>query len=49
MSSNGLLLKKRGPSVLPYVDDLGLPLGGHNVEINLILQPFCTQNEFKNL
>ncbi len=38
LSSNGLLLKKRGPSVLPYVDDLGLPLDGHNVEINSMMR-----------
>lgn len=34
LSSNGLLLVKRGPSVLPYIDDLGLPLDGHTVEVN---------------
>lgn len=38
VSSNGLLLKKRGPSVLPYIDDLGLPLDGHNVEINSMMR-----------
>lgn len=38
LSSNGLLLKKRGPSVLPYIDDLGLPLDGHNVEINSMMR-----------
>ena len=34
LSSNGLLMLRRGPSVLPYINDLGLPLDGHNVEIN---------------
>lgn len=38
LSSNGLLLVKRGPSVLPYVNDLGLPLDGPNVEINSIMR-----------
>lgn len=38
LSSNGLLMVKRGPSVLPYINDLGLPLDGHNVEINSIMR-----------
>lgn len=38
LSSNGLLMVKRGPSILPYIDDLGMPLDGHNVEINSIMR-----------
>ncbi|MFA5998767.1 MAG: radical SAM protein [Candidatus Babeliales bacterium] len=34
LSSNGLLLVKRGPSVLPYINDLGLPLDGHTIKVN---------------
>jgi MoaA/NifB/PqqE/SkfB family radical SAM enzyme len=34
LSSNGLLLVKRGPSILPFIDDLGLPLDGHSIEVN---------------
>jgi Fe-coproporphyrin III synthase len=34
LSTNGLLMVKRGPSILPYINDVGLPLDGHNVEIN---------------
>lgn len=38
LSSNGLLLVKRGPSILPYINDLGLPLDGSTVEINSIMR-----------
>lgn len=38
LSSNGLLMLRRGPSVLPHVNDLGLPIDGHNVEINSIMR-----------
>lgn len=38
LSSNGLLLLKRGPSVLPYVNDLGLPLDGHTQRVNSIMR-----------
>lgn len=42
LSSNGLLLAKRGPSILPYIDDLGLPLDGHSVEVNSIMREGTT-------
>lgn len=38
LSTNGLLLAKRGPAVLPYVNDLGLPLDGHCKEVNQIMR-----------
>lgn len=38
LSSNGLLLVKRGPSILPYINDLGLPLDGHNEEVNAVMR-----------
>lgn len=38
LSSNGLLLLKRGPSVLPYINDIGLPLDGHTEDINAIMR-----------
>ncbi len=38
LSSNGLLLVRRGPSVLPYINDLGLPLDGHTEEVNAVMR-----------
>lgn len=38
LSTNGLLLAKRGPAVLPYVNDLGLPLDGHCKEVNQVMR-----------
>lgn len=38
LSSNGLLLLKRGPSVLPYINDLGLPLDGHTQNVNAVMR-----------
>lgn len=38
LSSNGLLMVKRGPSVLPYINDIGLPLDGHSVEVNTVMR-----------
>lgn len=30
LSTNGILLKSRGPAILPYIDDIGIPLDGPN-------------------
>lgn len=38
LSTNGILLKRFANSVLPYVDDIGLPLDGHSREINNIMR-----------
>lgn len=38
LSSNGLLLLKRGASVLPYINDMGLPLDGHTENVNAIMR-----------
>lgn len=38
LSSNGLLMIKRGASILPFITDVGLPLDGHTVEINAIMR-----------
>ncbi len=34
LSTNGLLLRRLGTQVLPYVNDIGLPLDGHTQAIN---------------
>lgn len=38
LSTNGLLLRKKGEFVLPYVDDIGLPLDGHIREVNNMMR-----------
>ncbi len=38
LSTNGILLRRRAKEVLPYVDDIGLPLDGHSREINNIMR-----------
>ena len=38
LSSNGILLVERGLLVLPYINDLGLPLDGHNLKINAAMR-----------
>lgn len=38
LSSNGLLLVRRGASVLPYINDLGLPLDGHTMKVNALMR-----------
>lgn len=38
LSTNGILLRRKAQEVLPYVDDLGMPLDGHTREINNIMR-----------
>lgn len=38
LSTNGILLKRKAKEVLPFVDDIGLPLDGHTREINNIMR-----------
>lgn len=38
LSTNGILLKRKAHAVLPFVDDIGLPLDGHTREINNVMR-----------
>ncbi len=38
LSTNGILLRRRAKDILPYVDDLGLPLDGPSNDINKIMR-----------
>ncbi len=38
LSTNGILIKRLGKTVLPYVDDIGLPLDGHTREVNNVMR-----------
>lgn len=39
LSTNAILLKKQHRSLLPWVDDLGLPLDGSTPEVNKLMRP----------
>lgn len=38
LSTNGILLKSQAINILPYVDDIGLPIDGHSKEINHLMR-----------
>lgn len=38
LSTNGILLRRKEKEILPYVDDIGLPLDGHSRDINNIMR-----------
>ena len=38
LSTNGILLKAQAKNILPYVDDIGLPIDGHSQEINHLMR-----------
>ncbi len=38
LSTNGILLKRKAKEILPFVDDIGLPLDGHTREVNNIMR-----------
>jgi len=40
LSTNGILLKRKAKQILPYVDDIGIPLDGHTMEVNNISARF---------
>jgi MoaA/NifB/PqqE/SkfB family radical SAM enzyme len=38
LSTNGILLRQKAPDILPYIDDIGIPLDGHTVETNNVMR-----------
>ncbi len=38
LSTNGILLPKRGAGILPYLDEIGIPLDGHTHEYNKVMR-----------
>jgi MoaA/NifB/PqqE/SkfB family radical SAM enzyme len=44
LSTNGLLLGRMASTILPYVDDIGLPLDGHTKEVQDMMRPGVAQH-----
>jgi MoaA/NifB/PqqE/SkfB family radical SAM enzyme len=38
LSTNGILLRKKADAILPYIDDLGIPIDGPSDEINKMMR-----------
>lgn len=47
LSTNALLFKEKHQDIMPYVDDIGIPLDGPTPEINGLMRPPVELNQFQ--